>query len=106
MSKNIKISPKYGVNPSITVCPVCKKETGIALMGKMKGDVEAPKFTTGSLCDECSKTYVPIYEADPSKKKNNLTGRVVYVKRENVSETYRNREALFMPLSDFQQLLN
>lgn len=38
MSKNIRLSEKHGVNPSIIVCPICDKETGIALLGKLKGD--------------------------------------------------------------------
>lgn len=28
MSKNIILSEKHGVNPSITVCPICGKEIG------------------------------------------------------------------------------
>lgn len=38
MSKGIRVSEKYGVNPSITICPICGKETGIALLGRLKGD--------------------------------------------------------------------
>lgn len=38
MSKNIILSEKYEVNPSIIVCPICDKELGIALLGKLKGD--------------------------------------------------------------------
>lgn len=43
MSKNIILSEKHEVNPSITVCPICGKEIGIALLGKLKGDEEAPR---------------------------------------------------------------
>lgn len=43
MSKNIILSEKHGVNSSITVCPICGKEIGIALLGKLKGDEEAPR---------------------------------------------------------------
>ena len=53
MSKNIRLSEKHGVNPSITVCPICGKETGIALLGKLKGDEEAPRKIIGDLCDDC-----------------------------------------------------
>lgn len=53
---NIKISKEHGLNPSICLCPVCKKENGIALFGKLKGDIEAPKYIIGQdLCDECKK---------------------------------------------------
>lgn len=36
MSKNIRLSEKHGVNPSITVCPICSKEIGIALLVNLK----------------------------------------------------------------------
>ena len=39
MSKHsITLSPKHGLNPSITHCECCGKEIGLALFGKMKGD--------------------------------------------------------------------
>lgn len=53
MSKGIRLSEKHGVNPSITVCPICGKETGIALLGKLKGDEEAPRKIIGDICDDC-----------------------------------------------------
>lgn len=52
MSKNIILSEKHEVNPSITVCPICGKEIGIALLGKLKGDEEAPRKIIGDLCDD------------------------------------------------------
>lgn len=53
MSKGIRVSEKHRVNPSITICPICGKETGIALLGKLKGDEEAPRKIIGDLCDDC-----------------------------------------------------
>lgn len=53
MSKNIRLSEKHGVNPSITICPICGKETGIALLGKLKGDKEAPMRMLSDPCDDC-----------------------------------------------------
>lgn len=53
MSKNIILSEKHGVNPSITICPICGKETGIALLGKLKGDEEAPMRMLSDPCDDC-----------------------------------------------------
>lgn len=38
MSKSIKLSPKHGVNPSVTHCECCGKEIGVALFGRLKGD--------------------------------------------------------------------
>lgn len=53
MSKGIRISEKYGVNPSITICPICDKKTGIALLGKLKEDKEAPMRMLSDPCDDC-----------------------------------------------------
>lgn len=44
---------KHGVNPSITICPICGKETGIALLGKLKGDKKAPMRMLSDPCDDC-----------------------------------------------------
>ena len=52
----IKISPKYGVNPTIPVCFWCgKPKNEIALMGRMTGDIEAPQNMVLDyvLCEEC-----------------------------------------------------
>ena len=52
----IKISPKYGVNPTIPVCFWCgKQKNEIALMGHMEGDIEAPKNMVLDYvpCEEC-----------------------------------------------------
>ena len=56
MSKGIKISPKHGLNPTIPVCFWCgKQKNEIALMGRMKGDIEAPKNRVLDYvpCEEC-----------------------------------------------------
>lgn len=59
MSKGIRISEKYGLNPSITTCFWCGKDVGVALFGRTKGDVEAPKRICLDLepCDECQKRF-------------------------------------------------
>lgn len=52
----IKISPKYGLNPTIPVCFWCgKPKNEIALMGRMKDDIEAPKNMVLDYvpCEEC-----------------------------------------------------
>ena len=61
MSDSIRISPKWGLNPTIPVCFWCGKEKDeIALMGKMgKGrqDIEAPRSMVIDYepCPECRK---------------------------------------------------
>ena len=61
----IRLSPKYGFNPTIPICFWCEKEKNeIALMGKIgngrKGeDIEAPRnmFLDYEPCDECKKKW-------------------------------------------------
>lgn len=58
---SIKISKKHGVNPCIPICCWCGKEREeIALLGKLKGDVEAPKHAILDYepCDECKKKFM------------------------------------------------
>lgn len=57
---SIRISEKHGVNPTIPVCFWCGKEKNeIALLGKLKGDIEAPKNCVLDYepCDECKKNW-------------------------------------------------
>lgn len=39
----IHLSKKHGVNPSIEICAVCGKGIGVALLGRLKNDAEAPR---------------------------------------------------------------
>jgi len=102
MSKgDIKLSPKYGLNPAMLQCPVCHKDMGIALCGKLKGDAEAPKVMNGGLCDDCKQTYAVVYEASPTKR---LTGRMAYVKKEALAENFRKHDELLMLEEDFDKM--
>lgn len=51
----MRLSPKYGVNPSICVCLYCQKEGDLILNGLLKGDAEAPRrvIASSSPCDGC-----------------------------------------------------
>ena len=88
--KSIRISEKYGVNPSLGLCPGCGNENGeIMLMGYITGDKEAPKHAmTLDLCDECKEEYVKkgyclLVEKKDSADKNSFEmGRTFWMKRE------------------------
>lgn len=57
---SIKISPKHGVNPTIPVCFFCGKEKQeLALLGKLKGDVEAPMNMVLDYepCEHCKRLF-------------------------------------------------
>lgn len=51
----IILSPKHGLNPSLLKCFACRKNAGIALLGKLKNDEEAPKEMTDKtiFCNDC-----------------------------------------------------
>ncbi len=106
---DILLSKKFGVNPSMTVCFYCGEATGIALMGKLKGDVEAPKQICNSIepCDKCKekfKGYTLLVEK-PSEDEN-PTGRWVAVKKEAITPEFREYPIMFMLPDEFENLIN
>lgn len=100
--KGIRVSPQHGLNPSIERCPICGKEMGIVLYGKLKDDVEAPKYSEMSLCEDCRKQYITLLEANDNRKP---TGRRMFIKREAVSERFRNEDTLLMRVGDFEDTI-
>jgi len=55
MKGSIKLSQKHGVNPTVMKCPICFADTGVALMGKLKGDEQAPRaIKDQEPCRTCS----------------------------------------------------
>lgn len=59
MSRSIRLSEKHGVNPSLINCFFCGESKGIALMGKLKGDAEAPRSCVMDYepCDKCKAMF-------------------------------------------------
>ena len=59
MSNDIKLSPKYGLNPTMTVCYWCGEPTNdIAFLGQIdKEDSQAPKYAllNYDFCEKCKK---------------------------------------------------
>lgn len=57
----IRISEKYGANPSLDTCFICGKETSVILFGTAYKDengktAEAPsRVCTGQVCEDCQK---------------------------------------------------
>lgn len=57
----VRISEKYGLNPSIDTCFICGKEINVILFGTAYKDengktAKAPKITcTGNICNDCKK---------------------------------------------------
>lgn len=102
----MRLSKKYGVNPSIRRCPVCNKDMDIVLFGHLKGDIEAPKYIKSEdLCDECKTKYTTIIEIDSISSKK-ATGRRAFVNNEYINQDYVKDGITLMVKDDFDKLFN
>ncbi len=87
--KSIKVSPKHGVNPALVHCFICGADMGVALLGKLKGDKEAPRDISdpSMICPECQKQIEAgnhfIIEAKDGQSGQNpeRTGRYVCLRK-------------------------
>lgn len=110
MSNNIRLHKKYGLNPTLSTCFYCGKETGeIALLGAAY-DGEAPMHLCTSLepcaaCKEKFKDAVILVEARRDERdKPQPTGRWVAVKKECV--TLPNNGICFTDTETMNKLQN
>lgn len=109
---SITLSPKHGVNPSITHCECCGKEIGIVMFGKLKGDKEAPKDVAIGLCDDCKKVIdqqgLMIIEVKDGESGNNpyRTGRIIGITKEAKERMFKdiNSPICYMEQSMFQSI--
>lgn len=130
-TKNIRISQKHGVNPTIPVCFWCGKEKNeIALLGKLPGDAEAPRSTwlVGDYepCDACKAIFEQgihlieaadhpiIHEKQPPWHGAYPTGRHLVLKErairsifaQETAEELCKRKVGFLDRETFVNLLN
>ena len=120
MSRGIRLSEKHGVNPTMGICAFCGKETGeIALLGKLKGDKEAPRHTVLSYepCDECKKQWAqgvaiievsryPVTDGQPQIAEGAYpTGRVAVVREEALNGGLNEKGSMALMITEeFQQV--
>lgn len=110
--KSITLSPKHGVNPSITHCEVCGKEIGIALLGKLKNDAEAPRDIYMGLCDQCQGVIdqdgLIIIEVKDGETGNNpyRTGRIIGVSKDFKERYNIKNYIMYMEQSAFSKLFD
>ena len=82
---SIRYSPKHGFNPSIIICPVCKKDYALALNGRInRKDDEAPMKIIGDICDDCKKKIEDedlIFIRAIDEKTNSFTGYSILLPR-------------------------
>lgn len=95
MSKNksIRLHKEYGLNPTISICIICGKDTGdLALLGAAYKD-KAPMHMITSIepCKECKEEYLTkgillIESSEENKKKP--TGNMAVVKTEAFTKIF------------------
>lgn len=87
----MKLSKKYGLNPTMCICLYCEKETGeIALLGdNYKG--EAPKHMVTSLepCKDCKAKFEGTHVFVAISEKGIPTGAWVAVKDDALKPAFR-----------------
>jgi hypothetical protein len=91
---SIRLSSKFGVNPSIEVCFVCGEDIGVVLCGYIKGDVEAPKkmVVNRTPCKNCCElmqlgiVMISVKDGEQSEDNPKRTGGWVVVKDEAIKK--------------------
>jgi hypothetical protein len=90
---SIRLSQKYGVNPSLELCFFCGKEKGtIVLMGQLKEDAEAPRKAVFNRepCPECQEMmsqgvmFISVRNGEKPSDNPYRTGRLCVIKDEAV----------------------
>lgn len=115
--ESIKLSKRYGLNPSITHCECCGKELGIALFGADWKDenghtAEAPRDVAIGLCDDCKKVIdqqgLMIIEVRDGESGNNpyRTGRLVGITKDAKEKMFKdiNSPICYMEQSMFSSM--
>ena len=80
---SIRVSEKHGVNPTMCQCFFCGEVKHIALMGRLKGDVEAPMSCVMDYepCDKCAEqmsqgvTLIAVSDVQPKDNRPALTAQ-------------------------------
>lgn len=125
MSNSIRLSPKYGVNPTIAVCAFCGCEKNqIAFLGKLGGrgeDIEAPMKAVLDYipCEKCQEkwnegvalievTFTPTVQGQPPIQENPHpvfpTGNVAVVRPEALVGDFKWGSRALVPSEDFRQM--
>lgn len=106
---SILLSPKHGVNLSVLHCICCGKDYGIAMLGKLKGDEEAPRDMYQGLCKDCEGVVnqggAMIIEIKDGEEGSNpyRTGRLVGITKECKERNKMTEPIMYMPHSIFEQ---
>lgn len=109
--KGITISPKHGVNPSVLHCICCGSTYGVAMLGKLKGDAEAPKDIWDGLCKDCQGVidqggtmFIEVKDGETGKNPYR-TGRIIGVSKEFKENNHIEQPIMYMEEHIFEPLL-
>ena len=100
-SNTIRLSPKHGVNPMVMQCFYCGGDAGIALLGLLKGDAEAPRKAVLDQrpCQKCEDLMeqgimlISVDEARTTDRENPYrTGKLCVIKDEALERITQSRE--------------
>lgn len=113
MSKNdIRLSPKYGLNPSMQICFYCKEAKGILLNGKIgrgKEDLEASRevITDIEPCDKCKEKYKDCTLVVEILESERPSGRWVAIEKKFIlEENIRNSKVALATKDVFNAILS
>ena len=92
MRTMLLLSPKHGVNPSINVCFYCGKPKEVLLLGRLKGDKEAPRQAVFDMepCDECRSwmeqgiIFISVRDGETNRTNPHRTGGWAVIKEKAV----------------------
>lgn len=108
--KGILLSPKHGVNPSLMKCECCGEDYGIAMLGKLKDDAEAPKEIYQGLCDSCQSVVdqggLLVIEVKDGESGDNpyRTGRIIGLSKDAKERLGADTSICYMEESVFNKL--
>jgi hypothetical protein len=106
----LRLSEKYGVNPSVMQCFFCGEDYGVALLGRIdkkpapgepgEKDIEAPRrICLGGLCDRCQKIrdeggvfLIEVRPEDCGQENPRRTGRMWVLRKDAIRKIFQPDE--------------
>lgn len=106
----LRLSKKYGVNPSLLVCPICGNDVGVALLGANGGKKAPYQMISMDLCNECKQKIKEgntfILSAKQTSEGIQPTGAYILVPNECLNIPIPPKGICFMEESEFNKLIN
>lgn len=105
----LRLSKKYGLNPSLLICPICGNDAGIALLGDNGGKKAPYQMISMDLCDDCKQKIKEgntfILSAKQTSKGIQPTGAYILVPNTCLNIPIPPKGICFMEESEFNKLI-